>query len=536
MITIKDTIQPAYFTKNAVRLFFNLSTAISNGELSTLVFYIGEGYSNGETISFLNSSGINENWVFEDIPGSDTLTDKNIQRYETSELTIVGYFNIHILPRIIACRILENYSLTTKQETPDILSLSFIATAGDSKFDFTTNTDSSMPIGGVNYVVNTAASIYLTADVYVHHQNYIYGEGLEYQHQLAGSLKSTLDKNGDTFLEFSTILNSFLKPKLYLRLDQKTTPFDNVLEANILLKEVNADTQAIISQQSMVFIAVLGGFPTPLKLSTIQEYQYIGGTVGKFLSVTKSEYRVYPKWISAYTYLAPGRDTVRLFSLGIKYYGVEDNALVVKRTIETGDVSDLIDNLIPIVEPIIFNIDELRVDIYPLDTSLTPPLPPDRILTLIVDRTNYENNNFFFFYNSLGGQDLAWFTGDIAVTSEADMTESSETVVNSDYNFTVANRQKGVTTTTYKINTGLKTLEEIQWMKEIVQSEKIAWFNKENFEKLVDTIYDTPPKNVKYLYIIPINKEIELIPSENQMFSFDMEFEIAIDSPSNINY
>lgn len=93
------------------------------------------------------------------------------------------------------------------------------------------------------------------------------------------------------------------------------------------------------------------------------------------------------------------------------------------------------------------------------------------IRTFIYDYNYYENARYFMFLNSLGGRDTIRTTGQGINNLEYDRAEINKVL---NFDFTEKDRQisqlKPTERKTYKVNTGWKTEDDIEWLRDLLLS------------------------------------------------------------------
>ena len=160
---------------------------------------------------------------------------------------------------------------------------------------------------------------------------------------------------------------------------------------------------------------------------------------------------------------------------------------------------------------------------------------------IIFNRKPFRTENYFRFYGSLGNSEFCWFNGKIEAEVEADGIDYEKDLshVNTMYGDeeTIWKEfQNGKDEVNYnqkfKINTGYKTKEEIQWLQELIGSELIFWYTKDQLKALINSVngIDFLQEDL-YYQVVTINKNsIQYFDSENDLQAMTFEFKIAVES------
>lgn len=160
---------------------------------------------------------------------------------------------------------------------------------------------------------------------------------------------------------------------------------------------------------------------------------------------------------------------------------------------------------------------------------------------IIFNRKYFRHNNYFRFYGSLGNSEFAWCNGKIEAESEASGIEfekdlshvktfyGDEETIWKEFQFgkdDVKYNQK------FKLNTGYKTKEEIQWLAELIGSELIFWYTKEQMSALVNSLNDQDFDDADLSYqVVMIDKQsIKYYDGDEELQAFSFEFKIAVES------
>lgn len=163
----------------------------------------------------------------------------------------------------------------------------------------------------------------------------------------------------------------------------------------------------------------------------------------------------------------------------------------------------------------------------------TPTEEIENPLEVIIDLKKYRNNNYFLFANALGGTDTAWLSGELEYATEIDVTKIEYApVLDADFQILQfgMNYKKG--THKFKINTGFKSIAEIQWLLELVYSESVVWAPHKIWRNMIDAANNViAVEEMDGPIPVIIDKQsITYHKSNNMVNAFSFEFEIAADN------
>lgn len=131
------------------------------------------------------------------------------------------------------------------------------------------------------------------------------------------------------------------------------------------------------------------------------------------------------------------------------------------------------------------------------------------VRTFLVDHSHYENNNYLFVLNSLGGIDVVWLHGHVKYKFTSEMTTAEKPRLDSDGakvpTLVVSNRTGHKQWT---INTGFKPAEEIEALMELALSRQ-AWLLIDGalYPVIISLADETMRDSMEYLYSIDLNIE-----------------------------
>lgn len=177
--------------------------------------------------------------------------------------------------------------------------------------------------------------------------------------------------------------------------------------------------------------------------------------------------------------------------------------------------------------------DFCKLTIFNEHYAETATATPENQLELIIDLKKHRNNNYFLFTNALGSTDVAWLNGELEFETEIEGTKIEfQPVLDPDFQqpqFAIYNK-KG--THRFKINTGFKSIAEIQWLLELVYSESVLWAPLKIWRNLIAVARNTVElEDIEGPIPIIIDKQsINYHKSNDMVNSFSFEFEIAADN------
>lgn len=188
----------------------------------------------------------------------------------------------------------------------------------------------------------------------------------------------------------------------------------------------------------------------------------------------------------------------------------------------------------------------IKYQIKNLDRRTTTPMEElsgkvSETREIIFNRKPFRNNNYFRFYGSLGNSEFAWFNGKIEAeveaagidferdTSHVKMLYGDEPTIWKEFQF---GKDDIRYTQKFKISTGYKSKEEIQWLTELIGSELIFWYSKNQMDALVDSknYQEYDDNDLSYQVIVIDKNSIKYFDSEDELQAMSFEFRIAIET------
>ena len=192
-------------------------------------------------------------------------------------------------------------------------------------------------------------------------------------------------------------------------------------------------------------------------------------------------------------------------------------------------------NKAALVDIDLLNVDECLLKIWNQQYSDDGELDwtPGNEIEVIIDLKKYRNNNYFLFANAFGATDTAWLTGELEYQVEIENTKIEfQPVLDADFQQSQFGMYNKKGTHKFKVSTGFKTIAEIQWLLELVFSEKVLWAPLPIWRNLIRIANNEITfEGVDGPIPIIIDKQsISYYKSNGTVNSFSFEFEIASDT------
>ena len=160
---------------------------------------------------------------------------------------------------------------------------------------------------------------------------------------------------------------------------------------------------------------------------------------------------------------------------------------------------------------------------------------------IIFNRKYFRHNNYFRFFGSLAGSEFAWFNGKIEASNESTAIEFERDISQKNANYgdedTIWNefqfgKEEFSVSQKFKISTGFKTKEEIQWLTEMLSSELIQWYTKNQMLAYINNKNGLPfDENDLFFYYINIDKNsVKYYDGDDELQSMSFEFKIAMET------
>jgi hypothetical protein len=152
------------------------------------------------------------------------------------------------------------------------------------------------------------------------------------------------------------------------------------------------------------------------------------------------------------------------------------------------------------------------------------------IYTILIDHKPKHTNNYFRFFNALGGNDLAWLHGKLEVSNKIEL-EPYEQVMRGKGDYW---RDFGVGADNislqekYKISTGWRTKTEIEWLKELLSSELIHWYTESQLLQTIRNRYNTTTIVEDYYIVVIDSDSVALHDGEHGLQQMEFEFRLAV--------
>ena len=186
------------------------------------------------------------------------------------------------------------------------------------------------------------------------------------------------------------------------------------------------------------------------------------------------------------------------------------------------------------LEEDLMDADECSVKMWVVHTNDTEfDATADNEIEVTIDLKKYRNNNYFLFTNAYGATDTAWLSGELEHQVEIENTRIEfHPVIDADFQQSQFGMYNKKGTQKFKISSGFKTIQEIQWLMELVFSEKVYWAPYNTWRTLIDianNVYTFEGKDGPIPIIID-KQSVSFHKSNNTVNSFSFEFEIAADT------
>lgn len=160
---------------------------------------------------------------------------------------------------------------------------------------------------------------------------------------------------------------------------------------------------------------------------------------------------------------------------------------------------------------------------------------------IIFNRKPFRNNNYFRFYGSMGGSEFAWMNGKLEAEVEATGVDfekdisyaktsyGSESTIWKEFQF---GKDDMRFTQKFKLNTGYKSKEEIQWLTELIGSELIFWYTKNQMDALINSknYQDYDDDDLSYQVVVIDKNSVRYFDGDDELQSMSFEFKIAVES------
>lgn len=450
---------------------------------------------------------------------------------------ITDNYDINVVYQYEGTRNKSTVILTAKTPGP-YYDISYLSTAPVESIENTGGTDAIYKAGDIVF------NLKVFAEKLIYPEDGIGAESII----KAAELNAPADSNGNAYFNISEILKSFMAPWIYKgnfsRFYQYALPF--LLKTKWVLAEKSdmpgyeADT--IVASN----YALLGGRPHPNEWGDGFKYATETGQDVYLLTNQPQGCRIHPLFIATYSYLAGYVLTNKRFGI-IKRY-INDHDLEVDEIIlfpkfeddYTGKISQTYivmkhcaNYSLPEGDPA----DIVReIEIVP---NYNAKISYVFSLKLKIDHHPYRWNNFFFFFNALGGTDLAWLTGKLEISKDPEFIEyQNEFTAVPENDSTSRQRELKSAGQKFRIYSGLKTKAEILWLQELLDSEMIHWYTDKQYRQWyyiqsTDEVPD-PMLQPQFQPIKILKESYNILDEIDNMQSFSFEFIIAAPDPVSL--
>jgi hypothetical protein len=183
----------------------------------------------------------------------------------------------------------------------------------------------------------------------------------------------------------------------------------------------------------------------------------------------------------------------------------------------------------------------LELTLRNLDGTAGVPSTISEKITLQIDGRRHDQVNYFIFQNALGKTEICWTYGNLEASTqgEGEVIQRNHHTSQAMYeSFPSSGAQKynknELITSSFTCNTGLKSLEEIQWMMEMIYSPVVYWMTREGLKrwKSDNELFPAERTNRQYFQPILIKKDsLRYFNSTNGFEDVQFGFTLATATP-----
>jgi len=508
-----------------------ISTASNRAgsEANALITHVGGPFEDSTLVISNTNIGLNINWLFKNAPNSSQKLSFDGSDFDTLQ----EYASKYLVPELMKVEALRaNYTLNIRYSgTTDTTTIEILAKKKGVFYNLTTSSNIGGFIedfAGVEEIDNSGI---LRADIICKKLKYQNTKDVIEESQPPQTINTIPTTTGRSHLNLSATVLTFLEPFLLdgRQLSQQLSgigALPHLAKFVIVFSEKVLSGETIPDTKIITFIAIRGSLPTPYLPEHIRIWwQQTTQTPYPRLLTNQPQYcPISPLVVLTHSYLnlqptagaTPGFRILRILKTGtVSPFNYADN----------NPNSHLIACRFPVDYT---GNDMAELHLIPANTQTSPDSSPN-MLRLNIDHRPYDTENFFFFFNTLGGTDLAWFTGALEIELSGQFIDF-QTALNKamllDSHTSKSETQEIIQS--FRISTGWKPKSVIQWMAEIVASEKIRWYTKSQMQHHIQFLRGERSDPAPYQHIALNRESITYYNSLNGQEAFTIEFTAAI--------